>query len=63
MYFEPFLEDDPLPLQPGSGKPFDKAREISLGLDVLSDAEVRRTVLKTEDSPPFDLLFLLQGKG
>lgn len=63
MYFESFLEDDPLPLQPSSGKPFDKASEISLGLDILSDAEFCRTVLKQRTHHLFDILFLLQGKG
>lgn len=45
-HFQPCVEDGSLPLQPDKAWPFDKAREVPFGLDVLSNAKIVRPFLQ-----------------
>ena len=61
--FEPLIEDGPLPLQPNVAGPFDEAREISLGLDVLPNAEVLRPLLNKGFTTFFASCFFTTAGG
>ena len=62
-HFQPLIENSPLPLQPDVAGPFDKADEVPLGLDVLSNAKILGPLLKQGVDHLLGLLLLHHGRG
>ena len=62
-HFQPLIENSPLPLQPDVAGPFDKAGEVPLGLDVLSNAKILGPLLKQGVDHLLGLLLLHHGRG